>query len=145
MGDLFKGRADFYEEGGWNVACSLCGRKRKGSYMEKNWEGLWRCPEHNEPRQPQDFVRAVIDIVTPPYVQVQTDIDIQVCTAMGCSAIPGWAMPGCMMPNRPALPLEGDLPFYILTDPTTGQPITDPTTGYPILAELEYAGQLQIK
>jgi hypothetical protein len=49
----------------------MCGRKRKSSDLEKNWMGLYRCPEHNEPRQPQDFVRNVPDIMTVPWGQPQ--------------------------------------------------------------------------
>lgn len=68
-----KGRADYLELGDWNAACSMCGRKRKASTMVKNWQGMWRCPEHNEPRQPQDFVRGIPDKQTAPWVQTQTD------------------------------------------------------------------------
>ena len=67
------GRADFYKEGDWNAACSMCGRKRKASTMVKNWQGMWRCPEHNDTRHPQDFVKALPEITTPPWVQPQTD------------------------------------------------------------------------
>jgi hypothetical protein len=66
MGWPAKGRADFLSLGANNVECSLCGRKRKDYMLEKNWQGFYRCPEHNEPRQPQDFVRNVKDIITPP-------------------------------------------------------------------------------
>ena len=114
----------------------------QGWELVKNWQGQWRCPEHNEARQPQDFVRGVQDIQTPPWVQEQRDIDLPVCGFNDCSAMPGYAIPGCMTPGRAALPQEGDLPFYILTDPTTGQPITTPD-GTPILVELQYAGQIQ--
>jgi hypothetical protein len=103
MGDQVRGRADYLLVGDWNAVCSMCGRKRKASTMVKNWQGLWRCPEHNEPRQPQDFVRGVQDIETPPWAQPQTDIDLQVCTYNGCSGIPGWAMPGCSVPGRTAI------------------------------------------
>lgn len=95
-----KGRADFWEPGDYNAACSICGRKRKASQMVQNWQGQWRCPEHNEPRQPQDFVRGIQDIQTPPWVQLETDIDVQICTFNGISAIPGVALPGCMLPGR---------------------------------------------
>lgn len=95
-----KGRADFWEPGDWNAACSMCGRKRKASQMVKNWQGLYRCPEHNEPRHPQDFVRAVPDNQTVPWAQPETDINLQVCTLNGQSAIPGVAIPGCMIPGR---------------------------------------------
>lgn len=95
-----KGRADFWEPGDWNAACSMCGRKRKASQMVKNWQGLYRCPEHNEPRHPQDFVRAVPDNVAPAWIQPQNDTNLQICTFNGQSAIPGVGIPGCMIPGR---------------------------------------------
>ena len=95
-----KGRADYYALGDWNAACSICGRKRKASYLVKNWQGFWRCPEHNEPRHPQDFVRGTTDVQSVPWVQPETDIDIQICTPPGCSAVPGYSVPGCMTPSR---------------------------------------------
>lgn len=100
MGDMVRGRADYLDVGNWNAACSICGAKRKASMLVKNWQGQWRCPEHNEPRQPQDFVRGIPDIQMPPWVQLETDIDLQVCTFNGSSAIPGYAIPGCSTPGR---------------------------------------------
>lgn len=41
--------------------------------MVKNWQGMFRCPEHNDTRHPQDFVRAVPDVMTPPWTQIQSD------------------------------------------------------------------------
>jgi hypothetical protein len=102
-----RGRADYFEEGDWNAACSMCGMKRKASQLVKNWQGQWRCPEHNEPRQPQDFVRGVQDIQAVPWAQEQTDIDLQVCTFNGSSSVPNYAVPNCMTPNRSTiLPVE---------------------------------------
>lgn len=63
------GKADFLKLGDWNAVCYQCGFKRKASYLVKNWQGYYVCPEHNEPRQPQDFVRAVPDVQTPPWTQ----------------------------------------------------------------------------
>jgi hypothetical protein len=63
------GRADFLRLGDWNTVCYQCGFKRKGSYLVRNWQGYFVCPEHNEPRQPQDFVKAVPDMQMPPFVQ----------------------------------------------------------------------------
>jgi hypothetical protein len=37
--------------------------------MARNWQGYFVCPEHNEPRQPQDFVRAVPDEQIVPWSQ----------------------------------------------------------------------------
>lgn len=104
-----KGRSDHYVPGDWNVACSMCGRKRKASQMVRNWQGMWRCPEHNEPRQPQDFVRAVPDVQSVPFAQPETDIDIPICSFNGSSAIPHYAIPGCMIPGRFVL-LPNELP-----------------------------------
>lgn len=101
MGGPTKGRADFLSLGDWNVACSMCGRKRKASTMVKNWQGLWRCPEHNEPRHPQDFVRNIPDIQTVPFSQPETDIDVIFCSFNGQSAIPNVGLPDCMLPDNP--------------------------------------------
>lgn len=95
------GRADYFEEGSWNVRCSMCFFKRKASTMVKNWQGLYRCREHDEPRHPQDYVRAVPDVQTPPWTQSPgTDVYATgICTIAGRSAIPGMAMAGCMIPS----------------------------------------------
>ena len=66
---VMRGRADYYADGDWNVVCYECGRKRKASMMKKHWQGYYVCPEHWEPRQPQDFARGVPDNQTPPWVQ----------------------------------------------------------------------------
>lgn len=90
-----KGRADYLELGDWNAQCSMCGRKRKASYLVKNWQGLWRCPEHNEPRHPQDFVRAVPDVQTPPWVQPVNDEYVDFCTT--ATAVAGYGIAGCAL------------------------------------------------
>lgn len=63
------GRADFLQLGDWNVQCFQCGFKMKASEAVRNWQGYYVHPEHNEPRQPQDFVRGVPDMQIPPWVQ----------------------------------------------------------------------------
>lgn len=63
------GKADFLQLGDWNAQCYQCGRKRKAGQMEKNWQGYYVCPEHNEPRQTQDFVRGIADRQTVPWAQ----------------------------------------------------------------------------
>lgn len=94
------GRADFWQPGDWNAACSMCGRKRKASEMVKNWQGQYRCPEHNEPRHPQDFVRGVPDEQTTPWTQVEAETQATFCSLNGVSAIPDAAIPGCMLPGN---------------------------------------------
>ena len=100
------GRADYFELGDYNAACSMCGRKRKASTLVKNWQGLYRCPEHNEERQPQDFVRATPDNMAVPWAQPELDQFVSFCTFNGSSAIPGWAEPGCSIPGRATIYAE---------------------------------------
>jgi hypothetical protein len=100
MGYPSRGAADYFKEGDWNVACSMCGRKGKSSEMVKNWQGLYRHPWHDEPRQPQDFARGVKDIMTVPFAQPEIDAFVTFCSFNGRSAYPGWAEPGCSVPAR---------------------------------------------
>ena len=94
------GRADFLELGDWNAVCFECGRKRKASMLLKHWQGYYVCPEHWEARQPQDFVRNVIDNQTPPWVQpMPADTFGSLCSPDDQSAIPGIAIPGCVKPS----------------------------------------------
>lgn len=100
------GRADYLELGDYNAACSMCGRKRKASQLVRNWQGMYRCPEHNEVRQPQDFVRVIPDVMSVPWAQKETDQFTKFCTYNGISAIPGLMLPGCSLPGRKQFNLE---------------------------------------
>lgn len=104
---------DYLKLGDWNALCSMCGRKRKAGEMVKNWQGMWRCPDHNEPRNAQDFVKNVVDIQTPPWVQPPpTDVFVEVCAPNDQTAYPERAIPDCVTPNFVS-------PFY---DPTLAFP-----------------------
>lgn len=95
-----KGKADYLSLGEWNVVCYDCGRKFKSSMMQRNWQGFWECPEHWTPRQPQDFVRALPDVQTPPWVQpMPQNVFSLFCTPDGMSAVPGAMEPGCIVPG----------------------------------------------
>ncbi len=95
------GRADYLALGDWNCVCYECGRKRKASQMKKHWQGYWVCPEHWEPRQQQDFARAVVDNVVPPWTQpMPADTFFTFfCTPDRNTALPGYAIPGCVTPG----------------------------------------------
>jgi hypothetical protein len=82
------GRADYYAPGDWNATCSLCGRKRKMSQLEKNWQGYYRCPEHNEPRQYQDFVRSIPDKMGVPYTLELSRIYVELTPSFPVSVSP---------------------------------------------------------
>ena len=64
-----KGGSDYYAHGDWNTVCYECGRKKKASSLRRHWQGYYVCPEHWEPRQPQDFVRGTSDNQAAPWTQ----------------------------------------------------------------------------
>ena len=96
------GRADYWAPGDWNTVCYQCGFKRKASTLRRHWQGYWVCEEHWEPRQPQDFVRGVQDIQTPPWSQpAPADTFIGgYCTYQGTSGIVGYAVAGCSIVGK---------------------------------------------
>lgn len=59
--------------GDWNAACFECGREKKASELVKHWQGYWVCPEHWEPRHPQDFVGKVPPSEPVPWSQPQQE------------------------------------------------------------------------
>jgi len=89
------GRADFWQSGDFNAVCFECGRKRKGSTLKKNWQGYYVCAEHWEPRQLQDFVRSIPDIITPPWTQPASDTFRAICSLEGRQGIAGLGLAGC--------------------------------------------------
>ena len=93
------GRADYLDLGNWNAVCFECGRKRKASTLMKHWQGYYVCPEHWEPRQTQDFVRAIPEKPAPPWVQPMSDTFLPFCAPNDQSAIPNYAQPGCAKPD----------------------------------------------
>lgn len=68
--------ADYLKLGDYNAACYECGRKFKASTLKKHWKGYYVCPEHWEPRHPQDFAGPVSNTTTPPWVQPELDLFI---------------------------------------------------------------------
>jgi len=88
----------------------MCGAKRHASELVRNWMGQWRCPEHNEARQPQDFVRGIQDIIKVPWIQQPTYTYVSFCTLNGQSAIPGYAIPGCEIPGRTVISFDDTIP-----------------------------------
>lgn len=64
-----KGRADYLVEGDWNAVCYFDGFKYKASELRRHWQGFYVCKTCWETRQPQDFVRSLPDVQTPPWAQ----------------------------------------------------------------------------
>lgn len=87
----------YFDPGNWNAVCAQCGRERKASELVRNWQGMYRCPEHNEVRHPQEYVRAVPDVTTPSWTQPESDVFAGVCFPNDLSGIAGWGVAGCMI------------------------------------------------
>lgn len=87
---------DYYDSGNWNAICSMCGAKFKASELRKHWQGQYRCPSCWEPRHPQDFVRPVADLQTPPWTQPRgRGHPAAFCTPNGMTSISGFSIAGC--------------------------------------------------
>jgi hypothetical protein len=108
--------ADRLALGDWNALCFRCGRKFKASLMRKNWQGFYTCLRDWEPRQPQDFVRAIPDKMAPPWAQPDLPPDFApMCTPADSQAIPGLGTPGCMIPGRNDHLTPANFPFCTIT------------------------------
>lgn len=60
-------RKPYYKKGDWNVICDRCGFKKKYSETRLEWDNLLVCISPCwEPRQPQDYVRAIPDMKPVP-------------------------------------------------------------------------------
>lgn len=95
-----QGEADHLALGDWNANCFRCGSKFKASTMQKNWQGFWTCLRCYEPRQPQDFARGIVEIITPPWMQPPgAEVFVMFCSPNGRTALPGVGIPGCMRPG----------------------------------------------
>lgn len=104
------GRADYVELGDWNAACWECGRKFKASTLKRHWQGFYVCPDHWEPRQPQDFVRGMADDQIPPWTQDVPDTFVLFCLPNGRSSTAGLSVGGCWIAGftDPAFDANGD-------------------------------------
>jgi hypothetical protein len=129
MGYPVKGSADYFALGDFNAACSMCGRKAKASTMVRNWQGLYRHPWHDEPRQPQDFASGVKDIMTVPWAQLEVDAFVQVNLSFPASVAPS-----------PLVLIPGDLD--LLTESTNV--LLETESGLDLATELAYIASANI-
>lgn len=64
----------YFAEGTWNACCDQCGFQFKFNELRKRWDGAYVDDACWEPRQPQDFVRAVRDNPAVPVSRPQNII-----------------------------------------------------------------------
>lgn len=124
-----KGRADHLELGTWNVRCNFCGFKFKASELQRHWTGVYVCRTCFEIRQPQDFVRAVPDIQTPPWVQPTPEAIfagptlIETSEAMSVNSVTFTPAVNYTAPASPSASSQTSPYYYLLvtsTNPDTG-------------------------
>lgn len=65
---------NYFVLGEFNAVCFECGAKKKSGQLVRHWKGYYVCPQHNEPRHPQDYVAAPRPPSTPPYTQPPSDL-----------------------------------------------------------------------
>ena len=93
----------YYISGEWNLTCDVCSKKIKAHEAKQRWDGFIVCSDDFEFRHPQDFVKANTDKITVPFQRpIPPDVFVLACTTL--SAIPGYAIPGCMKPSNPNEP-----------------------------------------
>lgn len=95
--------ADHFVLGDWNVRCDRCGKKIKGSTARQTWQGYQVCPEHWEPRHPQDFVRSIKEHPTPEFVRNPPPIFLP-------------TPEGILIEDQPDSPFGGDFIFLLTED-----------------------------
>ena len=77
------GHADYLRNGDWNAICDRCGSKFKFSQLKLEWDGLYVCTANGcwEPRQPQDYVKGVMDNMAVPVSRPDTTVFLDTITA----------------------------------------------------------------
>lgn len=95
-----------YVKGDWKTVCDACGRLFKASQLKKRWDGVMVCEADYETRQPQDFVRGVLDTQAPPWVRPQ--VQDTFVAGSNTSSVAGVAIAGYMIAST--LPGPGLVP-----------------------------------
>jgi hypothetical protein len=79
-----------YNNGDWLAICDACGRQFPASSLRMRWDNLMTCEGDWEPRQPQDFVKGVADLMKPPWVRSESQdqfIPINFTTDLGVATL----------------------------------------------------------
>lgn len=70
----------YYKAGTWNCICEVCGSQVKSDEIIKRWDGRLVCRADFEPRHSLDFIRAIPDNNTVPFVAPEgEDVYVFVC------------------------------------------------------------------
>jgi hypothetical protein len=61
-----------YKAGDWWILCDVCNRKIEASKSKLRWDGFRVCADDWETRQPQDFVKPMLDKISVPFSRPRT-------------------------------------------------------------------------
>lgn len=99
----------YFVEGDWNGVCGICGRAFKFSELKIRWDGIWADADCFNPRQPQDFLRAVKDVQAPPVVRARV---VDLLTSLLAAPITAFDTTLTVTTGDGAL-FPTDFPFFI--------------------------------
>lgn len=103
-----------YVKGDFKAVCDACGKVFKGSQLRKRWDGYMVDELCWEPRQPQDFVRGIMDTQVPVWTRPEAqDTFVLACSTR--SSIASYATPSCMIAGNFVNP--GSVPASTFTEP----------------------------
>jgi hypothetical protein len=88
-----------YTSGSWLAICDSCGRQFKAQELQLRWDNLMVCQGDWEPRQPQDFVKGVADLMRTPWARPESSdqfIPINYTSALAANAVTS----GCSMSRK---------------------------------------------
>jgi len=92
-----------YVKGDWLGDCEVCGATRLASELRMRWDGFRVDARCFETRQPQDFVRGIVDQQAPPWTAPEpTDTFVLACTTR--TSIAGYASAGCLITGNTVNP-----------------------------------------
>ena len=84
-----------WEPGRWSAICDVCGFRFHSNELQLRWDGLRTCRKDWETRHPQDYIKAIKDDITPPWVRPEAeDSFVEVCYLWERSAYAGLGSAG---------------------------------------------------
>ena len=98
-------RKTWFKSGQWNAVCDVCGFNFKNTQLQRRWDGLMVCKDDWEVRHPQELIRPIADLQSPPWTRPNvaevfvpvTNSATQGCSVLGVYSMAGVGTAGCML------------------------------------------------